>query len=304
MARAHRWSGLALIGAGLVLAAAPTTQADEIQLRAGGRISGIVVEKTERTVTIETGPGRVTLPLSLVDKVVSSRSVIEIWQERSNALAGSDAQGWAELARWAEAQSLVTQARAAWQRVLTVNPQSAEANAALGRVLMDGTWVARDDAYRAQGLVPFEGRWVSPAEQEALLRQNAADSAAARSQREAETRMREAEARAQEAEARARETEASYSGGSVPISVGYGCSGYGCGGYGVGGYGVSGSGRGSRGHVEHHGDHDRPRPEIRPSPAMPPPPARTPPSVAPTRPPDTSAAARPSGVPDTRHRRP
>ena len=67
------------------------TGADEIQLRGGGRLSGVVVEKTDRTITIETGPGQVTLPLSLVEKIVDGRSVIEIWQERSSALASDDA---------------------------------------------------------------------------------------------------------------------------------------------------------------------------------------------------------------------
>ena len=103
--RARRWSReLAFLASALVLAAAAVARADEIQLRGGGCISGVVVEKTARTITIETGPGQVTLPLSLVEKIVDSRSVIEIWQERSGALSSGDAQGWAALARWAEAR--------------------------------------------------------------------------------------------------------------------------------------------------------------------------------------------------------
>ncbi len=230
--------GLGFLAGALLVAALPLA-AEEIQLRSGGRISGVVVEKTDRTITIETGPGQVTIPLSLVDKIVSSHSAIEVWQERSSALGPGDAQGWADLARWAEAQGLETQARTAWRRVLTADPKNAEANAALGRVLMDGTWMSQEAAYRAQGLVPYRGRWVTPAEHDALLRQDVAESAAARSQREAEARVREAEARAQEAEARARaaEVQAQYSDGGIPVYPGYGCS-YGCGGYGYGYGGV------------------------------------------------------------------
>ena len=112
--------------------------------------------------------------------------------------------------------------------MLTINPQNAEANAALGRVLLDGTWLAREEAYRAQGLVPFEDRWVSQAERGTLIQQRAAESAAALGQREAELRLREAEARAREAEARAREAESAATHASrwkataYPVWGGYG----------------------------------------------------------------------------------
>ncbi len=299
--RARRWSqDLALLAGGLVLAAAPLSQADEIQLRGGGRISGVVVEKTDRTITIETGPGRVTLPLSLVETVVDSRSVIEVWQERSRALSDGDVQGWAALARWAEAQSLVTQARAAWQHVLSSEPQNTEANAALDRVLLDGTWRTREDANRAQGLVPFDGRWVSRAEHDALLEQQAAESAAARSQREAEVRLREAEARVREAEANAREAEAAATqaadDGGLPVYGAYGCGGYGCNGYGDGGHGHE-YGRGGQRQRRDGGDHHNDRPEAAPAPAATPQPSAIGPTkpVSPARPRPVPADSKPRG---------
>jgi hypothetical protein len=286
MARqARRWTRrLAFLTSGLVLAAASMTGADEIRLRGGGRINGVVVEKTDRTITIETGPGQVTFPLSLVEKIVESRSVLESWQERSRALSSGDVEGWAALARWAEAQALPTQAQVAWQHVRAIDPRHAEANAALGRVQVDGTWLSREEAYRAQGLVPFEGRWVSRAEYESLLQQRAAESAGALNQRQAQLRLREAEARAREAEARARDAEAttptqpSDDNGGIPVWGGYGYGGYG---YGYGGHGDShggrGHGRGGRGGG--HGDHDGSPPERRPEPV----PTPRPSSLGPTK---------------------
>jgi hypothetical protein len=67
--------------------------------------------------------------------------------------------------------------------------------------------MSADDAYRARGFVQFEGRWVTPAEHEAAVRERAADQMAELQAREADLRAREAEARAREAEARAREAE-------------------------------------------------------------------------------------------------
>jgi hypothetical protein len=207
------------------LAAAPAV-GDEIILKGGGRVSGRVVERTATRLSIETGPGRVTLPMSRVERIVEGRSAIEAFAERAAALAPSDVQGWAELARWAEERDLLTQARLAWQHVLDYDPGNAAANAGLGRVEVDGAWMSRDDAYRAQGYVSFEGRWLTPAEHDAAVRERIAEEASAREAREVDARVREAEARAREAEARAREAEsaadqAAY-GDGIPLGYVYG----------------------------------------------------------------------------------
>jgi hypothetical protein len=168
----------------------------------------VIVERTKDAVVIETAPGRLTFPLGRVEKIVESRSALEEYRERAAELGPGDAAGWAMLARWAAERDLLTQAREAWQRVLAADPSHPEANAALGRVELDGAWVTEDEAYRARGYVEHEGRWVTPAEHEALVRERAAGESSARERREAEARVREAEARAREAEARAREAEA------------------------------------------------------------------------------------------------
>jgi hypothetical protein len=181
---------------------------DEVYLKGGGHVSGVLVERTATMVVLETGPGRVSLPLSRVLRVEESRSALQSYLEQASALAAGDAAGWAQLARWAEDQGLATPAREAWARVLAVDPGNPEANAALGRELVNGSWMGEADARRAQGYVEFEGRWVTPAEHEALVRERLADEQAQRDRAEAELRTREAEARAREAEARAREAEA------------------------------------------------------------------------------------------------
>ncbi len=188
------------------LLAAPAVP-DEVFLRGGGCVRGVIVERTKDAVVLETAPGRVTLSMRRIEKIVESRSALEEYQERAAALAPGDVGGWAALARWAAGRDLLTPAREAWRNVLATDPSHPEANAALGRVVLDGRWVAEDEAYRARGYVMFEGRWVTPAEHEALVRERAAEEASAREGREAAVRVREAEARTREAEARAREAE-------------------------------------------------------------------------------------------------
>jgi hypothetical protein len=209
----------------LLLAVAAAAPADEVRLKGGGRVSGVVVERTPTAVVIETGPGRVTLPMSRVERIVEGRSTLAAYRERAAQLTPADAAGWADLARWAGDRGLLTQAREAWQRVLAADPAHAEANAALGRVEVDGSWLSQEDGYRVRGYVPFEGRWVTPAEHDALVRERAAEEASARDRREAVLRVREAEARAREAEARAREAEAAaqtVDDGGIPYWWGWG----------------------------------------------------------------------------------
>ena len=266
--------------AAAALATAPAT-ADEIFLRGGGRVTGVIVERTKDAVVLETAPGRVTLPMRLIEKIVESRSALEAFRDRAAVLPPRDIDGWAALARWAAERDLLTQAREAWQRVLAADPSHPEANAALGRVEHNGAWMGASDAYRAQGYVEYEGRWVTPAEHEALVRERAADEASARDGREAELRVREAEARAQEAEARAREAEAGAQeppqDGGIPYWWGWG---------GVG--------------VMPPLDEPPPPPPSESLPPPEPPPPTRPSSVGPTQPSDRPAA----GKPVTRPQRP
>ena len=221
MGRLSRRAAIGLVTAGL---AAATASSDEILLRSGGRVSGVIVERTRSAIVVETGPGRVSLSMSLVERVVEGRSALEAYRERAEALEPGDVEGWATLARWAAERDLLTQSREAWQRVLAADPSHREANAALGRVEVDGTWMGEDEAYRARGYVSFEGRWVTPPEHEALVRERAAEEASERETREAGLRVREAEARAREAEARAREAESAAQpvDGGIPYGWGWG----------------------------------------------------------------------------------
>lgn len=196
--------------------------ADEVFLKGGGKVTGRIVKRTPTIVEIDVGAGSVTVPMGRVERIQEGRSALQDYYDRAGALSSDDGAGWKNLARWASAQGLATQAREAYERVLRINPSDPDANLAHGNVELDGRWVPEAESYRARGYVQFEGRWVTPAEQESILRQRAADSEAARSQRALVAQVREAEARAREAEARARaaETEAGeagYAGEGIPL---------------------------------------------------------------------------------------
>jgi hypothetical protein len=257
------------------LATAPAL-ADEIYMKGGGRVSGRIVERTATRVAIETGPGRLTLPLSRVERIVEGRSSLEVFAERAADLGAGDVAGWAELAHWAEERDLLTQARLAWQRVLANDPGHPEANAGLGRVAVGGVWMSSEDAYRSRGYVSYEGRWLTPAEHEAAVREREADQAASLGRREADLRVQEAEARVREAEARALEAQGAADGttGGIPIGYGYGY-GYGFGGVAPPYFPAHHPARGSRQMGPRRPGSQPGSPHVRPAPApMPTPVAR------------------------------
>ena len=118
----------------LALGAATAARADDILLKGGGKVSGLVVDRTATSLVVEVGPGRVTLPLSRIERVVESRTALGAFREKAAGLAPDDVAGWLELGRWAQERNLPTQAREAFARALARDPQNAAANESLGNV--------------------------------------------------------------------------------------------------------------------------------------------------------------------------
>ena len=178
----------------LLITAASTTWADVVFLKSGGKVEGRVINRTESAVEVDVGAGSISLSMEKVDRIEEGRSPLDEYDERRHLLDDDDYDGWLSLAQWASDKAMATQARQAYEKVLSINPDDPEANSALGRVEVDGRWMSEDDAQRARGLVEFEGRWVTPAEKESAMRQQ--QSARASS----EQRRRDADAKAREAE--------------------------------------------------------------------------------------------------------
>lgn len=197
--------------------------ADDIYLKGGGKVTGRILSRTDTSVEIDVGAGRVTLPMSAVLRIEERRSPLDDYYDRAGALRADDGKGWLELGRWATRQGLGTQARQAFERVLAIDPSSAEANRAVGHVLLDGVWVTEEQSYLARGFVNFDGEWMLPPEREGILRERQGAAEAQQRQLDAEVRAREAELRAQEAEARARDAEAAARQTSgIPVWWGWG----------------------------------------------------------------------------------
>lgn len=198
----------AAVAFGLLCLAPGLSSADEIFTRSGGHLTGEVVSRDDKRVVVDIGIGRVELPASYVERIETGEAPFTAYKNRARALADDDAAGWLALARWAREQDLRAQADEAFERVVEIDPDNAAARAALGHVKYADQWMTREESYRAQGLVAFEGRWVKPEERELALAERASVAEQMRREADAQARVRETEARLREAEARARAAEA------------------------------------------------------------------------------------------------
>jgi hypothetical protein len=268
-----------------VLALPLAAGADEIFLRSGGRLSGVVVERRADGIVVDVGPGRVTLPATLIAKVVDGTPAFALFRERASRLADVDVNGWVALGTWARDHELLTQSREAFEHVLAIDPANPAAHRELGHVNVEGRWMTPEEGYRARGYVNFEGSWVTPEDRSAMLVERAAAAQARQAEIEAEARIREAEARARTAEAEARRAEAAAAPGEgIPVGMAYGSVPYGVygpvvvGGYTYGGGGIGeGHRAGHRGRSNGQGPGNGSGPSCGPGRTVPPPaPARTP----------------------------
>ncbi|MEO8499429.1 MAG: hypothetical protein ABI565_00840 [Vicinamibacteria bacterium] len=218
----HRFQaiGLGLLG---LAALASAARADVLHLTSGGRLEGVLTRETATSVTIDVGMGQLSVPRSSVIRIERKGSALSEYRSRLAAVQPGDVSAYADLARFATENGLRSEARLMWARVVSLDPRNVEAHIFLGHVLVDGNYVDEGEANRARGLVSFDGRWMTPAEQYSLLRERERRADDDRRVEEARRSAREADDRARRAEAEAARARAAATNPSLPV-WGYGSS--------------------------------------------------------------------------------
>ena len=152
------------IACGLLLLLLPMcARADTIYLTNGGVLEGSV-HYEDGKVYIEVANGMVILDESKVDRVEKKKTELDEFDQRIAALKDkttATAVEYAALGAFAADNGLSSRATDAYKKALSLDPDNAAARAALNYVNVHGAWMTPDEAARANGLVKYNGGWVT-----------------------------------------------------------------------------------------------------------------------------------------------
>lgn len=149
--------------------------ADEVRLRGGGTIHGVVVADEFNPGSVLIYTAGATVPLSVkADRVqITAKipSALDEYLERRSS-AAETAEDQLALAQWCDAQKLRGPAQQHYARVIELDPANQAAHEKLGHVLWDGRWMTYAEVQEAQGLVLYKGKWETPEGKEELEAQD------------------------------------------------------------------------------------------------------------------------------------
>lgn len=166
-----------LLAASCLLARA--AHGDVVVTRDGTTYEGKVLVQDDEKVVIETTfDGTRTVPKDDVKSVDTRKPPLRDQLAFRTKQAEGDAKALWGVWQWAKKAGFETELRPILELVVVADPQHRKAREALGHEKVDGHWMspeekarheeaAKEDEYRARGLVPYEGEWVTPQEKEA-----------------------------------------------------------------------------------------------------------------------------------------
>jgi hypothetical protein len=148
----------------LIAAATSSARADVVVLRDGRQLQGRTSSEGDELV-IRRKHGEVRVKKAEVLRIDKEDDVYSQHERKSKELGSGTADERYQLGVWSRDHGLDAEARTAFLSVLKLDPDHAGARAALGYVRDDaGRWITEEDRMRLQGLVKFQGRWMTPAE--------------------------------------------------------------------------------------------------------------------------------------------
>lgn len=151
-----------------------SVRADVLELKTGGRVEGKIRQSPDQNssvfiVDLADG-GQFTVPRSQVAHV-DTISADEAEYQKLARTAPDTVEGHWKLVLWCRQHKLEKNAEPHLERILELDPNHAEARAALGFRQKDGKWMKRDDVMASRGLVQYEGRYVTPQQVELMEQQ-------------------------------------------------------------------------------------------------------------------------------------
>ncbi|HXX92907.1 MAG TPA: hypothetical protein VEN81_04690 [Planctomycetota bacterium] len=131
--------------------------ADELVLKNGAALSGVVREEGDKVVLV-LDFGTMTFPRSEVRSIRKTEDPLTELVEKLRT--AKDAKGYFEVALWAREKGLDTRANDILRKVIALDPDHEGARKALGFQKIDGRWLEGDELMMARGFLKVNGRWL------------------------------------------------------------------------------------------------------------------------------------------------
>jgi len=173
--------------------------ADKVHLVSGTVIEGKARRQGDKVI-VEVESGEVTLPADAVQRIESGTSDVQQFEAMYAKVKPQDVQGLMKLADYCRDHEMPAREKQVLQKVIEAAPDNAEARSRLGYVRSDSGWIKREEQMRAQGMIEYEGKWMTREQMLELERLRAQTDTAIEQRDKARAEARKAELEAQQAE--------------------------------------------------------------------------------------------------------
>jgi hypothetical protein len=151
----------------LVLGLTLAGRADQIVLRGGGQIRGVVIPDPTRPehllVQTETGTSPIAFRKEQVVSVIAAPGPLDEYLARRDRTEAT-AQAQYDLGLWCEGRKLTGPAEIHYRRAVELDKDFGPAQKKLGHVRYKDRWLTYDELREAQGLVKHKGKWITQEE--------------------------------------------------------------------------------------------------------------------------------------------
>jgi len=179
----HFHFALGLVAILVTFVKSPHVFADIVKLKNGGEVRGVLKGsisagrpgsrlesrqhgKANSLVRIETIRGTVVeIDRHEIEFVSRRRLAVEIYETKA-AKTPETVEDQLKLANWCRKNKLLRQNKIHLRKVIELDPNHALARRSLGYQRVSGGWMTRDEIFRSQGLVKYQGRYITPEELE------------------------------------------------------------------------------------------------------------------------------------------
>jgi hypothetical protein len=155
----------AALFATLLTSAALPALGDEVVLKNGSVLRGIVHEQGEKVV-LELEDGKVTLSRSMIKEIRRNEALIKELDDKLQGAVTADE--YYQAALWALQRGMETRAHELFTKVISLDPDHGGARRHLGYQKYQGQWLKEDELMAARGFVRHEGRWITDETYQAL----------------------------------------------------------------------------------------------------------------------------------------